>query len=209
MKTQIPILVSLLLSSTAYAQTTEEWDGGYDAQAQRRSGFAMGAELGAAIGNADGYPKDAVKLNDPRFEADTGVALGAIGRIWAGGAIRDWFSFGLGYEMLSLRGNGHNAGGGAFILRPELYPLWSLGGAYRDLGVHADFGIAWLKMKDGSEKVADGGALGRVGLGVFHETLRWKHLGLGPTVGISHYFSETLTATVVEIGARVSFTAGP
>lgn len=209
MKTQIPILASLLLSSTAYAQTTEEWDGGYGAQAQRRSGFALGADLGAGIGNVDGYPKDAVKLNDPRYEADTELALGAIGRIWAGGAIRDWFTFGLGFEMSNLRGNGYTANGAAFLLRPELYPLWALGGAYRDLGVHADFGVGWMKMKDGTAKVADGGSLGRVGFGVFHETLRWHHLGVGPTVGLSHYFSETLTATVIEIGARVAFTVGP
>lgn len=203
------VLVGMFWSTFASAQTTEEWDGGYGDRATRRSGFALGAELGLQLGNIAGYPKDAVKVNDPRYEANTEFGVGGLGRVWLGGAIRDWFVFGLGVEMLETRGNGLTASGGAFLLRPELYPLWALGGSFRDLGVHADFGVGWMDMKADQAKVADGGALGRVGLGVFHESLRWKHLGVGPTLGVSHYFSETLKATLVEMGIRIAFTTGP
>jgi hypothetical protein len=203
------VLVGLLWSTFASAQTTEEWDGGYGAQAKRRSGFMLGAELGLQLGNVAGYPKDAVKVNDPRYLADTNFGVGGLGRVWLGGAILDWFTFGLGVELLEARGNDLIASGGAFLLRPELYPLWALGGSFRDLGVHADFGIGWMAMKAGQATVADGGALGRAGFGVFHESLRWKHVGLGPTLGVSHHFSETLKATLVELGIRISYTTGP
>jgi hypothetical protein len=210
-KTPLPILAGLLLYSTvSHAETTEEWDGGYALRSERRSGFALGADVGLGLGNADGYPKDAVKLNDPRYRADTEFAFGALGRAWLGGTIRDWFSFGLGVETLSVHGNGLTTSGSAFILRPELYPLWSLGGTYRDLGAYANFGIGWsmLTHRD-STTVADGGSLGVVGLGLFHESLRWHHVAVGPTMGCSLYFSETMKATIAQLGLRVSFTTGP
>lgn len=207
---KLPIVFAgLLWTTTASAQSTEEWDGGYGTRSERRSGFTFGLESGLQLGNVHGYPKDAVKLNDPRYEADTDLALGPLGRLWLGGAIRDWFAFGVGLERIQARGNGLVAGGGAAILRPEIYPLWSLGGPFRDLGVHADFGIAWMKIKSGDATVADGGTLARVGFGVFHESVRWKHLGIGPTLGVSHLFSETLKATLVEVGVRIAVTTGP
>jgi hypothetical protein len=208
-KKSLLVLACLLYPSTTFAQTSEEWDGGYGTVAQRRGGFAFGADVGLGLGNANGYPNDAVKLNDPRYEADTRLGVGWIGRAWLGGTIRDWFSFGIGYEMLSLKGNSVAASGSGFILRPEFYPLWSLGGIYRDLGVYGNFGIGWLKASRGSAEVANGGSLGLFGFGLFHESIRLGHFGIGPTVGCSLYFSETMTATVVQLGLRVSFTSGP
>jgi hypothetical protein len=208
-KTLLPLLLGLLYSTTAFAQTSEEWDGDYGSIAKRRSGFAMGADFGLGLGGVDGYPNDAVKLNDSRYRADTGFAAGTIGRAWLGGTIRDWFSFGLGLETLRMQGNGLIASGGGFILRPEVYPLWSLGGAYRDLGAYADFGLGWMKTRRDAEIVADGGSLGLFGVGLFHETLRWHHLGVGPTLGCALYFSQTLTATVAQVGLRIAFTSGP
>jgi hypothetical protein len=208
-KSVVLIPVVLLCSSAAYAETSEEWDGGYGKRAERRSGFALGAELGLGLGNADGYPNDAVKLNDPRYEADTRLAGGGFGRAWIGGAIVDWFSFGVGFETLSISGHGLTAKEMGFILRPEIYPLWTLGGAYRDLGAYADFGLGWLKTYKGSEVVADGGSLGLVGFGLFHESLRWHNLAVGPTLGCSLYFSETMNATVVQLGLRLAVTSGP
>jgi hypothetical protein len=203
------ISIGLLWTTTASAESTEEWDGGYGARAVRRSGFAFGVEPAFQLGNVHGYPKDAVKLNDPRYEANTDLSLGGVGRLWLGGAIRDWFSFGLGAERVQAKGNGFLASGGAFILRPEIYPLYALGGSFRDLGMHADFGIGWMTMKVDHATVADGGALGRIGLGVFHESLRWRRIGLGPSLGVSHFFSETLKATLVELGVRFVVTTGP
>jgi hypothetical protein len=208
-KTKTLLLVALLVPVQAYAQTSEEWDGGYGIHAERRSGFAMGADFGLGFGNVDGYPNNAVKLNDPRYESDTGFALGSIGKAWLGGNPRDWFTFALGLELLSLRGNDLVARGGAFILRTELFPLWQLGGRYRDLGVYGDFGLGVLRNREHDQVRADGGSLGVVGLGVFHETLRFGHVTLGPTLGYSAYFSETLKGHVGQLGLRASFTSGP
>lgn len=208
-KKPLLVLACLLYPTTVFAETSEEWDGGFGAVAERRTGFAFGVDAGLGLGNANGYPNDAVKLNDPRYEADTGFGVGGLGRAWLGGTIRDWFSFGLGMEMLSLKGNDITAKGYGVILRPEIYPLWSLGRAYRDLGAYANFGLGWLTARRGSADVADGGSLGMFGVGLFHETFRGYHLAIGPTAGCSLYFSETMKATVAQLGLRVSFTSGP
>jgi hypothetical protein len=208
-KTIILLFACMLVTTTALAQTTEEWDGGYGLRAERRSGFAIGVDISALAGSSVGYPKDAVKLSDPRYKADLGTAAGGAGTVWLGGSIRDWFTFGLGFQSVSLMGNGLETSGGGFVLRPEMYPLWTLGGAFRDLGAYANFGLAWMKTRRDSDVVANGGSLGLVGLGLFHETLRLGHLGLGPTLGYTHYFSETMKVSTVQLGVRLAFTTGP
>jgi hypothetical protein len=208
-KTKFLFLITLLVPAHALAQTTEEWDGGYGLRAERRSGFAMGADFGLGFGNVVGYPNNAVKLNDPRYEADTGFAFGTIGKAWLGGNPRDWFTFALGVELLKIRGNDLEARGGAFFIRTELFPLWQWGGRYRDFGVFGDFGLGALRNREDEKVRADGGSLAVIGLGVFHETLRFGHFTLGPTLSYSTYFSETLTGHIGQVGIRASFTSGP
>jgi hypothetical protein len=208
-KTKTLALALLLLPAPALAQTTEEWDGAYGLRTERRGGFAMGADFGLGFGNVQGYPNDALKLDDPRYESDTGFALGTSGKAWMGGNPRDWFGFALGFELLKVKGNDLEARGGAFILRTEIYPLWQLGRWYRDLGVYGDFGLGVLRNREGDVVRADGGSVGVLGLGVFHETLRLGNLTLGPTVGYSAYFSETITGHLGQLGIRASFTTSP
>lgn len=187
----------------------DSWDGQYAQKAERRSDFALGLDYGLGLGKIAGYPMDAVKLGDPRYRADTGFGVGQLGRFWLGGALTDWYVFGVGMELLKVSGNDLTARGGAFLLHNEVFPLWSLGSAYRDLGVSLNFGIGGMLVRQSGSVVADGGSLAMVGLGVFHETLRWRGLTLGPTVAFSEYFSETLDAHVGSVGLRMSYTTGP
>jgi hypothetical protein len=208
-KTKTLFFVLLLLPVTSYAQTAEEWTGEYGLRAERRGNFAMGADFGLGLGNVDGYPNDAVKLDDPRYESDTGFALGPIGKFWLGGTIRDWFTFAIGVERLSLHGNGLDAKGSAYFLRTEFFPLYWRGGRYRDLGVYGDFGLGTLRNYEGDKVRASGGSLGHVGVGVFHETVRFGRFTLGPTIGYSTYFSETLKGHIGQLGLRMSFNSAP
>ena len=209
MKTKTVFLALLLLPSMALAEPTEDWDGGFGIKAERRSDFAIGIDFGLGFGRSDGYPNVATKLNDPRYESDTTLAFGTIGKAWIGGNPRDWFGFALGLELLDLKGNDTEAKGGAFMLRTEIYPLWTMGGRYRDFGTYGDFGIGALRNRNGAKVLADGGSVGLFGVGVFHETLRFGNLTLGPTLGYSAYFSETLTGHFGQLGIRASFTSGP
>jgi hypothetical protein len=208
----IPLLGSLLVVSPVWATDgggTDSWDGQYAEKAERRSDFALGIDYGVGFGKVAGYPMDAVTLGDSRYRADTGLGVGQLGRLWLGGALTDWYTFGLGLELLKVSGNDLTARGGAFLLHNEIFPLWSLGSGYRDLGVSLNFGIGGMLVRQSGSVVADGGSLALVGLGVFHETLRWHGLAFGPAVSFSEYFSQTLDAHLGSVGLRLAYTTGP
>jgi hypothetical protein len=148
-KKPVPRLSTLALSLalglaplTALAEEgdNESWDGGFDLKAERRSDFVFGASFGATLGTASGYPNEIAKLDEPEYRAKTGFALGPAGSAWIGGALRDWFTVGVGGSYLSGRGPQGVGSGGAFIIRVEAFPLYRAGGALRDLALYTLFG---------------------------------------------------------------------
>ncbi|HWZ87198.1 MAG TPA: hypothetical protein VNW92_00060, partial [Polyangiaceae bacterium] len=121
-----------LLAGEAHADANEnDWDGGYKIVATRRSGFVAGISLGLALGNADGYPNKLAKIDDVNYERNTKFALGGSNRLWLGGALTDWFVFGLGLTAVSLQHENAKATGSAFIFHVEGYPLFYQGGPFR------------------------------------------------------------------------------
>src|SRR5689334_10815470 len=111
------------LAATGAAAAEEQWDGGYSGKAQRRSGFAAGVDLGFGLASLSGYPNEISKIDDPDFKSSTGATLGSTWSLWAGGALRDWFTFGLGLMSMGGASKDIKAGGTAFILHIEAYPL--------------------------------------------------------------------------------------
>lgn len=197
------------LSVPVGAEPDEDWDGGFQIQAEARSGFVIGVEYGLGLGQISGYPMEAVKVDDPRYEANTGFGLGHTGRVWAGGAITDFYSFGLGVELLQLRGDGQRVRGGGFVMRNELFPLLSLGGRARDFGLSLEYGIGGMLVRREGRVTADGGSLGMIGVGAFFELVRGAGFSLGPAVHYTEYFSDTMSGHLAMLGLRGAFTAGP
>src|SRR5690606_7185857 len=99
-----------LLVSLPLAAAEDQWDGGYDIQAERRSGIAFGVTLGSGIGVATGYPHDIEKIGQPAFRSGTGLASGGHVTVWLGGARRDWFVVGLGLHSMGYGSNDIEAG---------------------------------------------------------------------------------------------------
>jgi hypothetical protein len=196
-----------LVSGLAFAEN-EGWDGGYGIQAQRRSGFAASAGLGMGLGSVTGYPLALSKQNNPLYESSTGAAFGSSWSIWIGGALRDWFTFGLGTSSFGASSGKLKAKGGAFILHVEAFPLWSLGGHLRDLSAFAEFGAGGLTVEGGPEK-ADGGLVSVLGFGLSYEAFRWGHFALGPVVASNYLYSDSITAYGVFGGLRSTFYGGP
>src|ERR1700733_6891416 len=62
----------------------------------RRAGFSVGVEVGFGVGSIVGYPNDVKKEGLARYYSSTGVRPGSVGILWLGGAMTDWFNFGLG-----------------------------------------------------------------------------------------------------------------
>ena len=198
------------LSSVARAESPNDaWDGGYKQVATRRSGFVAGITLGFAAGNAYGYPNEIAKLDDPLYKRNTAGAFGGVNRLWLGGALTDYFVFGLGFAGMGLKHGETSAAGSAFIFHVEGYPLFYRGGVFRDLSIFGDFGAGGMKITGHEREEADGGLMSVLGVGVGYEPLRFWKFTFGPAVEYWHWWSQTMTANAVSAEARLTFVGGP
>lgn len=199
----VGVLVALLAAFDAQAQEP--------AQAQRRGGFVAGFIGGGAVGWTDGHPKSFDRRDDPAFEVDTGLAGGYRLTPFIGGALTDWFLFGLGWSGGTMWSGDHRSTVSTFVFHLEAYPLYGRGGLWRDLGLAADMGAgeAWMRRSDSGEEVASSGAASTVGLGVFWESTRLGPLALGPTLNYQHNWSRWYSRHDWMLGLRASFYGEP
>lgn len=175
---------------------------------ERRSSFVMGLSVGGALGSIAGFPNDPTKLGLNRYYTDTGIGAGYHGRIWVGVALRDFFSFGLSFGTIGL-----SPGDNVFLsaqvgLHTEIFPAYSLGGHYRDLGIALETGTAFgyvTLADDQNVNLVDAGLASNIGLGVFYEGIRLgKKFGLGPYVSYDYMFSPSMRGGALALGLRMA-----
>lgn len=182
-------------------------------KAERRSGFTVGTSLGVGLASIVGFPNDAKKINRARYYTVTGVSPGDLGSLWIGGALADWFTFGLGFTGGSLWAIGDNeANAGGFLFHLEGFPVFPLGGHLRDLGVMLDTGIGVATVRKQSapdDKLVDGTGCSLVGGGVFYEAVRLWKVNLGPFLAGNYLWSATVRRPGIFLGLRTSLYTGP
>ena len=135
------------------AKTTEErrdaepaWEA---ERAMRRSGFVVGASFGSGVVSIAGFPNDVKKVGRESFYTETGATLGGFGTLWFGGALTDWFIFGLGLGGGSLPFlSDRTATAGGIVFHVEAFPLFPRGGRWRDVGVMLDAGTGAVTVED-------------------------------------------------------------
>jgi hypothetical protein len=170
---------------------------------ERRGNFTFGVTPVATLAHYSGSLNEVAKLDDPEFhESTTSPGWGVTA--WFGGTLRDWFSFGLGYSLSSTFGDPQGESG-AYVLRLEGFPAYSLGGPYRDLGVALDFGISSGVLERDDANVADGGDMAHVGATAFYEPFRFWKLSMGPALSYGLDFSQSMTVNTYGLGWRVAF----
>lgn len=174
---------------------------------QRRGGFVLGLIAGPTLGWAAGKPSDKALRHKPAFEHETGLGVGYRLTPFLGGALTDWFTFGLGMSVGSFSNGDYESGMGTFVFHLEVFPLYGQGGVYRDLGLAADFGTgtSTIRTKSPDEEVADSLVMSSVGLGAFWEPLRVWHLAAGPSVGYQRNWSRWYARNDVTMGLRLMF----
>ncbi len=197
-----------LLAGQAHADDND-WDGGYKVVATRRSGFMIGISGGFALGNAYGYPNELAKLNNADYERNTKFGIGGANRLWFGGALTDWFVFGMGLDSVSLKHANADAKGSAFVFHVEGYPLFYRGGPFRDLSVFGDFGAGGMKISGGTREAANGGLMSVVGVGAAYEPVRFWRFTFGPAVEYLQTWSQSMNVHTALVEARLTFVGGP
>jgi len=195
----------LLLPSIAWGQEGSD-EANYTPPLERRSGFTMGVSYGLGMGSFVGYPNEVEKMNNPEYRVATGTTLSSGFSIWLGGALRDWFTFGAG--MFSTGGGSDDAtgGGAGFGVHIETFPLYPVGGLWRDLALATEFGAGSGKLdnKAGGED-GEGGNMSLVSAGLIFEPWQFWHMSHGPSLMVRYQFSDSMTASAVLLGWRMAF----
>jgi hypothetical protein len=195
------------LAAHAEPKDQASWHGGPAEHNERRSDFVFGLSPSVVFMSANGYPNEVSKLGDPAYHAQSGFAAGPGFEAWIGGALTDWFTFGIGGLYLNASGTDSKVTGGAFLVRLETFPFYKFG--LKDLAVYANFGAGGLDLEGRSGKHAGGSFASLGGAGLAYEVVRLGHFALAPTAEYLLLASETLTSHQALIGARVVFYGGP
>jgi len=177
------------------------------APATRRSGFVIGAAFGFGAASIVGFPADVKKIGYAPYYTVTGVRPAPVVELWLGGALADWVNFGLGFTASPLLATGDNkARSLAGMFHVELYPLFHVSDALRDLGVMLDAGTGVATVTSPmDDKLVDSSAASLIGGGVFWERLRfWRFRG-GPFLMGNYMWSDTARRPALFAGWRMSF----
>lgn len=187
---------------------TPAWE---TAPSTRRAGFSVGVSIGAALGDIRGYPNDIEKRGKAEYLTDTGLAFGGSATIWLGGALSDWLVFGVGAGGVRSQGNGQLVQGYTFLFHTEVFPLFPLGGTWRELGIALDTGAGNF-IGDPEDKPADSlaaaaidsGAASRVGVSLFYDGFRFWKMSTGPYLAFDYTWSATMEQPLFMLGLRTA-----
>jgi len=176
----------------------------------RRGGFTAGIYGAMSFGTVSGYPNDLNKIDNPLYRSATSGAGGG-GMLYLGGTLTDWFTFGFGFAQSSYGSSRIMTSGGAFLFHIEAFPLFTMGGGYRDLGLFADFGTGTAKIVRREDQVlfSESGSLSIAGFGAFWEPWRAGHFVAGPFTEFQYQESNSMVRTFGEVGLRGAFYGGP
>jgi hypothetical protein len=180
--------------------------------AARRSGFVVGAMLGFGLSSIVGYPNDVKKIGLARYYTATGAVPASSSMLFFGGALSDWFTFGVGFGGSRLFGTGDNTAMAAgFAFHVEAYPLYFKGGKLRDLGVMLDAGTGSASVAptaDDTKKLVDSGGSSMLGGGVFYDGLRFWRVGSGPYLAGAYQWSDSVRRPAIFFGYRIALATG-
>ena len=182
---------------------------------ERRSGVAMGFDLGVGLAGSSGYPNDVSKIDDPSFYSSGGLLAGRGGSFFVMGAIADYVNFGLWFGSATYTNHDFRSTGVGGGFRVEAFPLYGLYPKLRDLAVFTKFGIGSTSLEVTTSNVyprADG-VQSFIGVGAFYE---WRlfdmlhgHVAAGPSLEYDVIYSSSVERHGLLAGGRIIFYGGP
>lgn len=173
---------------------------------EHRGGFAMGVILGLGVGASNGFPADTRKIGRAEFYTESGLGLATTSTLWIGGALADWLTFGVGGGFGVIVNEETISPAPTAVFHTDVYPLYALGGALRNLGVTLDFGLGFARTEDRETEdlLIDAGGASHVFAGVLFEGIEVWKLKMGPFAGVHYLFSETIRRPAAILGFRTS-----
>jgi hypothetical protein len=177
----------------------------------RRSGVVIGIQAGGGLGMASGYPLDLKKIGRAAYYTQTSVGLNGLAIGWIGYSLKDWLTFGAGAGLDGLVAGDKLGWGAVGVFRVEAFPLFPLGGVFRELGVTLDGGAALMEVShadDIEKNLIDAGVGSYLGGGAFFEGIRFWRVSTGPGVYASYMWSDSVRHGMVTLDWRVTLYGG-
>lgn len=207
--------LGLCVAPRAHAQALDGGDGeDYAApKAERRDGVMASLQADYGFAAVEGYPNKLGQIGDPAYRSYIGGLGGNISLV-LGGAIRDWLTAGLLLRGASVQGEQNIIGTMSGIgLQMQGFPLWTMGGFGRNLGVTGEFGVGIGSILDITDQkdpdiLADGGGMSHLGIGLSYEVFKFWLFSAGPVVNYTHQFSESMSSHLVSAGMKLTFYLG-
>ncbi len=176
--------------------------------AERRTVIAMGISLGGSVGSAAGFPNDPTKIGLISNYTDSGIGAGFSSRAWAGFALRDFLIFGASIGALGFKAGDNTAILGTVGFHTEIFPLFPLGGKFREFGLAAETGIGTGIVTPGTDTsnlLVDGGYSSSIGVSAFYEGVRiGPKVSMGPYLGYDYVWSPSLRGGAFVLGWRTA-----
>lgn len=176
--------------------------------AERRTVLAMGISLGGSVGSAAGFPNDPTKIGLISNYTDSGIGAGFSSRAWVGFALRDFLIFGASIGALGFKAGDNTAILGTVGFHTEIFPLFPLGGKFREFGLAAETGIGTGIVTPGTDTsnlLVDGGYSSSIGVSAFYEGVRiGPKVSMGPYLGYDYVWSPSLRGGAFVLGWRTA-----
>lgn len=175
---------------------------------ERRRIFVLGLSLGATLGSASGFPNDPTKIGLISNYTDTGIGAGFGARAWAGFALRDFLIFGATAGVIGIDAGDKVFFGGTAGFHTEIFPLYSLGGSFREIGLAVETGVGTGIVTLGDDTnnlLVDGGLTSSFGASAFYEGFRFgPKVSMGPYLGYDYIWSGSMRGGAFVLGWRTA-----
>jgi hypothetical protein len=176
--------------------------------AERRTVLTFGISIGGSLGSAAGFPNDPTKIGLIGNYTDSGIGAGFSSRAWIGFALRDFLVFGGTVGAFGFDAGENVAILGTVGFHTEIYPLFPLGGNFRELGLALETGIGTGIVAPGGDTnnlLVDGGYSSSIGVSGFYEGFRLgPKLSMGPYFGYDYVWSSSLRGGAFVLGWRTA-----
>jgi len=178
---------------------------------EHRGGFVVGLTALGGVGASNGFPSDAKKIGRLAHYTESGLGFAGAGGLWIGGALADWLNFGVGGSFSTILNGATRSPSPIILFHSDVYPLYPLGGQWRNLGVIAEFGLGFPSTIDleTEETLIDGGGSSYVLGGVFWEGIEAWKLKMGPMLAAHYMFSDSIRRPAAVLGFRMTLYSAP
>ncbi|HRH01048.1 MAG TPA: hypothetical protein PLR99_32615, partial [Polyangiaceae bacterium] len=194
-----------------------------------RKGFMLTLAFGQSVGTASGYPNDVQKIGVPAYFASSGALLGGGFQMVIGGALTDYFNFGVLFGGGGFKSDDWEVAAGGTGFRVEAFPAvvaFPKIQGLAHLGIAADLGVGNVKIQakanpDNPAEVASAtrgyttieGFQSALGIGLFYETslfsLLGGHVSLAPELSYRTAYTASSQVNYGTLAARLTYYGGP